>query len=158
RALPRRRAVRAVPAPAGLPGRSEHHQGARAPRRSARRHPRRRHALRRRRRHRCVSFSEDIIAEFRANGGVVTRPYPDSTLVLVTMRGAKSGRERTLPLEFFEIGGVAHVYATRSGSPQNPAWYHNVLANPDVTVEQGTETYRARARELHGAERDAAWN
>jgi len=105
-----------------------------------------------------TSFNQGIIDEFRANGGVVSRPYPDSTLVLVTMRGAKSGREMTLPLEFLEIGGVAHIYATRGGSPQHPAWYYNVLANPDVIVEQGTETYRARARELHGPERDAAWN
>ena len=105
-----------------------------------------------------TSFNDSIIEEFRANDGVVTRPYPDSTLVLVTMRGAKSGREMTFPLEFLEIGGVAHIYATRGGSPQHPAWYYNVLANPDVTVEQGSETYRARARELHGPARDAAWN
>jgi deazaflavin-dependent oxidoreductase (nitroreductase family) len=105
-----------------------------------------------------TSFNQSIIDEFRANGGVVSRPYPDSTLVLVTMRGAKSGREMTMPLEFLEIGGVAHIYATRGGSPKHPAWYYNLRANPDVTVEQGTETYRARARELHGPERDAAWN
>lgn len=104
-----------------------------------------------------TSFNQGIIDEFRANGGIVSRPYPDSTLVLVTMRGAKSGREMTLPLEFLEIAGVAHIYATRGGAPHHPAWYFNLLANPDVTVEQGTETYRARARELKGAERDAAW-
>jgi deazaflavin-dependent oxidoreductase (nitroreductase family) len=104
-----------------------------------------------------TDFNQGIIDEFRANGGVVSRPYPDSTLVLVTMQGAKSGREMTLPLEFLEIGGVAHVYATRGGAPRHPAWYFNLLANPEVTVEQGTETYRARARELRGAERDAAW-
>ena len=103
-------------------------------------------------------YNQSIIDEFHANGGVVSRPYPDSTLVLVTMRGAKSGREMTLPLEFLERDGVANVYATRGGAPQHPAWYYNMLANPDVTVEQGTDTYRARARELHGAERDAAWN
>jgi deazaflavin-dependent oxidoreductase (nitroreductase family) len=102
-------------------------------------------------------WNQGIITEFRANGGVVSRPYPDSTLVLVTMRGAKSGREMILPLEFLEIGGVAHIFATKGGAPTHPAWYYNLLANPDVTVEQGTETYRARARPLHGAERDAAW-
>lgn len=104
-----------------------------------------------------TSFNQGIIDEFRANGGVVSRPYPDSTLVLVTMRGAKSDREMTLPLEFLEIGGVPHIYATRGGSASHPAWYFNLLANPDVTVEQGTGTYRARARELHGSDRDAAW-
>ncbi len=102
-------------------------------------------------------WNRGIIEEFRANGGIVSRPYPDSTLVLVTMRGARSGREMTLPLEFLEIGGVAHVFATKGGAPTHPAWYHNLLANPEVTVEQGTDTYRARARRLHGPERDAAW-
>jgi deazaflavin-dependent oxidoreductase (nitroreductase family) len=104
-----------------------------------------------------TDWNRGIIDEFRANGGIVSRPYPDSTLVLVTMRGAKSGREMTLPLEFLEIGGVPHIYATKGGAPTHPAWYHNLLANPEVTVEQGTETYRALARQLHGPERDAAW-
>jgi deazaflavin-dependent oxidoreductase (nitroreductase family) len=81
------------------------------------------------------TFHESIIEEFRANGGVVTRPYPDSTLVLVTMRGARSGRRRTLPLEYFELDGVLHIAATASGAPDNPAWYHNLIANPQVTVE-----------------------
>jgi deazaflavin-dependent oxidoreductase (nitroreductase family) len=104
-----------------------------------------------------TDFNQGIIDEFRANDGVVSRPYPDSTLLLVTLRGAKSGREMTLPLEFLELDGVAHVYATRGGGPRHPAWYFNLLANPDVTVEQGTQTYRARARELEGDERDRAW-
>ena len=54
------------------------------------------------------TFQESIIEEFRANGGVVTRPYPDSTLVLVTMQGARSGRRMTLPLEYLELDGVLH--------------------------------------------------
>jgi len=88
---------------------------------------------------------------------VVTRPYPDSTLVLVTMRGARSGRRRTLPLEYFELDGVLHIAATASGAPDNPAWYHNLVANPQVTVEHGTETFEAVARELPPDERDRAW-
>jgi len=103
------------------------------------------------------TFHESIIEEFRANGGVVTRPYPDSTLVLVTMRGARTGRRRTLPLEYFEQDGVLHISATASGAPDNPAWYHNLVANPQVTVEYGTETFEAVARELPPDERDRAW-
>jgi deazaflavin-dependent oxidoreductase (nitroreductase family) len=103
------------------------------------------------------TFHESIIEEFRANGGVVTRPYPDSTLVLVTMRGARSGRRRTLPLEYFELDGVLHIAATASGAPDNPAWYHNLIANPQVTVEYVTETFEAVARELPPVERDRAW-
>ena len=103
------------------------------------------------------TFHESIIEEFRANGGVVTRPYPDSNLVLVTMRGARTGRQRTLPLEYFELDGVLHISATAFGAPDNPAWYHNLVANPQVTVEYGTETFEAAARELPPDERDRAW-
>jgi deazaflavin-dependent oxidoreductase (nitroreductase family) len=103
------------------------------------------------------TFQESIIEEFRANGGVVTRPYPDSTLVLVTLRGARTGRRITLPLEYFELDGVVHISATASGAPDNPAWYRNLVANPQVTVEYGTETFRAVARELPPDERDRAW-
>jgi deazaflavin-dependent oxidoreductase (nitroreductase family) len=103
------------------------------------------------------TFQESIIEEFRANDGVVTRPYPDSTLVLVTLRGARTGRRITLPLEYFELDGVVHISATASGAPDNPAWYRNLVANPQVTVEYGTETFRAVARELPPDERDRAW-
>ena len=94
------------------------------------------------------TFQESIIDEFRANGGVVTRPYPDSTLVLVTLQGARSGRRMTLPLEYLELDGVVHVFATAGGAPRNPAWYHNLVANPEVTVEYGTETFTADVTEL----------
>jgi len=103
------------------------------------------------------TFHESIIEEFRANGGVVTRPYPDSTLVLVTLRGARSGRRMTLPLEYLELDGVLHIFATAGGAPEHPAWYHNLVANPQVTVEYGTETFEAVARELPPDERERVW-
>ena len=103
------------------------------------------------------TFHESIIEEFRANGGVVTRPYADSTLVLVTMQGARSGRRMTLPLEYLELDGVLHIFATAGGAPDNPAWYHNLVANPQVAVEYGTETFQAVARELPSDERDHVW-
>jgi deazaflavin-dependent oxidoreductase (nitroreductase family) len=103
------------------------------------------------------SFNERVIEQFRANAGAVTLLYPDSTLVLVTLRGKKSGREITLPLEFIELDGVLHLFATAAGSARNPTWYHNLRANPRVTVETGHETFSAVARQLHGAERDRAW-
>ena len=103
------------------------------------------------------TFQESIIDEFRANGGVVTRPYPDSTLVLVTLQGARSGRRMTLPLEYLELDGVVHVFATAGGAPRNPAWYHNLVANPEVTVEYGSETFEAVARKLPPDERDRVW-
>ncbi len=78
-----------------------------------------------------------MIEQYRATGGVVTMLYPDSTLVLVTMRGARTGREITLPLEFFEWTGCCICSPPTRVRPQ-PGWYYNLLANPDVTVEHGT--------------------
>jgi deazaflavin-dependent oxidoreductase (nitroreductase family) len=103
------------------------------------------------------SFSDRVIEQFRANAGAVTLLCPDSTLLLVTMRGKRSGREITLPLEFIEIDGVLHLFATAAGSARNPAWYHNLRAHPQVTVETGRETFPAVARQLHGAQRDRVW-
>jgi deazaflavin-dependent oxidoreductase (nitroreductase family) len=98
-----------------------------------------------------------VIEQYRATGGAVTMLYEDSTLVLVTMRGARSGREITLPLECMEWDGVLHLFATKSGAPTNPSWYYNLLANPEVTVEHGSETFNARARLLERDERDLMW-
>ena len=92
------------------------------------------------------SFSDSIIEEFRANGGRVTRPYPDSTLVLVTLRGARSGREMTLPIEYLADGDRLVVFGTKSGAPDNPAWVYNLRANPEVTVEYGGERFASRRR------------
>jgi deazaflavin-dependent oxidoreductase (nitroreductase family) len=103
------------------------------------------------------TFNDRVIEQYRATGGAVTMLYEDSTLVLVTMRGARSGREITLPLEFMEWDGVLHVFATKSGAPTNPGWYYNLLANPDVTVEHGRETFTAHARLLEADERDRMW-
>ncbi len=103
------------------------------------------------------TFNDRVIEQYRATGGAVTMLYEDSTLVLVTMRGARSGREITLPLEFMEWDGVLHLFATKSGAPTNPSWYYNLLANPDVTVEHGRETFSAHARLLEGDERDRMW-
>ena len=103
------------------------------------------------------TFNDRVIEQYRATGGAVTMLYEDSTLVLVTMRGARSGREITLPLEFLEWDGVLHLFATKSGAPTNPSWYYNLVANPDVTVERGRETFAARARLLEAEERDRMW-
>ena len=103
------------------------------------------------------SFTDSIIEEFRANGGVVTRPYPDSTLVLLTLRGARSGRVYTLPIEYMEDGGHLYIFATAGGAPKHPSWYHNLRANPEVTVEYLTDRFPAIAHEITGEERDRLW-
>ncbi|MCB1000412.1 MAG: nitroreductase family deazaflavin-dependent oxidoreductase [Acidimicrobiales bacterium] len=106
-------------------------------------------------------FNARVIAEFRANGGVCGGNFEGMPMVLVTHRGAKSGVERTTPLVHSTTdastdgrpAGDVVIIASMGGAPSNPAWYHNLVANPDVTVEVGTDTYRARAREAHGDER-----
>ena len=75
-------------------------------------------------------------------------------MLLLTTTGAKSGQRRTTPVMYLADGGRLLVFATKAGAPTNPAWYHNLKAYPEVTVEVGTETYEATATPLTGEERD----
>ena len=99
-------------------------------------------------------FNRSIIEEFRANGGIVRGPFDGATLLLLTTTGAKSGRRGTTPLVYSKDGDRLVIMASKAGAPTNPAWYHNVLAHPTVTVEVGTESFDARATVITGAERD----
>jgi deazaflavin-dependent oxidoreductase (nitroreductase family) len=84
-----------------------------------------------------------VIKSFRANDGKpARRTLP---LLLLTTTGAKTGREHTTPLNYSTDGDRLVVIASKGGSPAHPAWYHNLVANPEVTIELGTETFRARA-------------
>jgi deazaflavin-dependent oxidoreductase (nitroreductase family) len=101
-------------------------------------------------------FNQQIIAEFRANDGVVGGPFAGAPLVLLTTTGAKSGIERTQPLVCREgDGGTIYVFASKAGADTHPAWFHNLVAHPRVTVERGSERYAAIATPVEGAERDA---
>jgi deazaflavin-dependent oxidoreductase (nitroreductase family) len=99
-------------------------------------------------------FNRRIIEEFRANGGKVVGRFAGADMVLLTTTGAKTGKRRTNPLVCFPDGDRVLVIASMAGAPTNPAWYHNLLANPEVTVEIGTETHEATAVPLEGEERD----
>ncbi|GHI95827.1 nitroreductase family deazaflavin-dependent oxidoreductase [Streptomyces olivaceus] len=99
-------------------------------------------------------FNERVISEFRANKGRVNRAWLDKDLVLITTTGAKSGKPRVNPLVYVADGDRVVVAASNSGLDRHPAWYFNVRANPELTVERGEETYRAVASELTGPERD----
>lgn len=101
------------------------------------------------------AFNRNVVEEFRANDGVVTGPFAGAPLILVTHTGAKSGTERTTPLVHTRDGDRYVIIASKAGSPEHPAWYHNLLANPEVTVELPGETFRARATALtEGPERE----
>ncbi|MPZ79511.1 MAG: nitroreductase family deazaflavin-dependent oxidoreductase [Actinophytocola sp.] len=107
-------------------------------------------------------FNAQVIAEFRANGGAVGGPFEGAPLVLLTTAGARTGRPHTNPAVHLRDGGRYLVFASNAGGPNNPAWYHNMLASPRVTVEIGTGTgevtiVAARAVPLTGDERDRCW-
>lgn len=99
-------------------------------------------------------FNRSLIETFRANGGELPNDLAGSRILLLTTTGAKSGRERTVPLGFVRTGGKTYIVASLGGRPENPAWYHNLVANPTVTVELGPDRYRAEAIVLQGEERD----
>ena len=92
-----------------------------------------------------------VIEEFRRTGGQ-TRGA-GGTLLLTTV-GARSGKERTVPLAFLSDGDRLLIFGSRAGSDKHPDWYWNLRKNPLVTVEVGTERYQARATPVEGEERD----
>ena len=100
------------------------------------------------------AFNRGVVEEFRANGGKVGGQFAGAPMVLLTTTGAKSGQPRTTPLVYSTDGNQVLIVASKGGAPSHPDWYHNLLANPQVTVEIGEETYPARAVVPEGAERD----
>jgi len=103
-------------------------------------------------------FNQSVIAEFRANGGRVGGPLDGIDLALVTHTGARTGRALTTPLGHFVDGDDLVVVAANRGSATHPSWYHNLVANPAVTVEVGDSTYPAVAVVASGAERSRLWD
>lgn len=102
-------------------------------------------------------WNKTIIDEFRANGGRVGGNFEGAPLLLLHTTGAKSGQERINPMMYQDLGGSIAVFASMAGAPNNPAWFHNLVANPDVTVEIGTETKAYRARVAEPGEREPIW-
>lgn len=101
-----------------------------------------------------ADWNRAIIDEFHANGGKVGGPFEGAPLLLLTTTGARTGRRLTSPLMYNTDGDRLLIFASKGGAPTNPAWYHNLVATPRVTVEVGTETFDATATVLHGEERD----
>ena len=101
-----------------------------------------------------VGYNHQVIEKFRANGGKVEGW---ASLILLTTIGATSGQERISPLMSIPYGTHYLAVASKGGAPNNPLWYNNVLAHPDVTVEVGNEKFAATARLLRGDEREPAF-
>jgi deazaflavin-dependent oxidoreductase (nitroreductase family) len=98
-------------------------------------------------------FNKGIVEEFRSNGGVVGGMFDGMPMIIVTHRGAKSGTQYETPLVFSRDGDDVIVIASKGGAPEHPQWFHNLVANPDVTVEVGTERYPATAIVAEGDDR-----
>src|ERR1700722_2976355 len=99
-------------------------------------------------------LNQSVIKEFRANQGKVGGPMAGMPILLLTMTGAKTGRTLVRPLCYSRDADRSVGIASYGGAPRNPPWYHNLVANPVVTVEVGAEKFKAKATQVHGAERD----
>ena len=108
-------------------------------------------------------FNEQVIADFKQNGGKPGGYFKDAPVLLLYAIGAKSGEERLQPLMFKqdEANGPWYIFASFGGAPKNPAWYYNLLANPEVDIEVGDgttiERIKVRARDLGEPERSTIY-
>jgi deazaflavin-dependent oxidoreductase (nitroreductase family) len=103
------------------------------------------------------AFNDGVIEEFRANGGKVGGPFEGGNMVLLTTKGAKTGKPRLVPLAYVPVDGRILIVGSLAGAPVDPQWVRNIRANSDVFIEVGTEAYDAVANELPRDERDALW-
>ena len=99
-------------------------------------------------------FNRGVIEEFRANDGKVGGPFEGAPVLLLTTVGAKSRERRTTPVMYLPDGERMIIFASLGGAPNNPAWFHNLVANPLTTVEVGSDTVEVNAVVTSGEERD----
>ncbi len=105
-----------------------------------------------------ADFNQQVIEEFRANGGKVGGNFEGAPMVLVHHRGAKTGTKRANPLMYQDLGnGSIAIFASKGGAPTNPDWFHNLVANPNTQIEIGTETRDVVARVAPDEERVGNW-
>jgi deazaflavin-dependent oxidoreductase (nitroreductase family) len=99
-------------------------------------------------------FNARIIEEFRANEGRVGGPFEGGRLLLLHHVGARTGTPRINPLMYSRDGDRYVIFASKGGAPNNPAWYHNLMAHPNTTIEVGTDKIDVVASEATGSEHD----
>jgi deazaflavin-dependent oxidoreductase (nitroreductase family) len=99
-------------------------------------------------------WNAKIIEEFRSNGGQVGGGFEGAPVLLLHTTGARSGLERVNPMMYLDLDGHRYVFASKAGADTNPDWYHNLVANPQVTAEVGPETLEATAVPVTGEPRD----
>jgi deazaflavin-dependent oxidoreductase (nitroreductase family) len=102
-----------------------------------------------------AAFNRNLIEHFRANAGDIKEGvFKGAPILLLTTRGAKSGTTYISPLAYTRDGDRLVIIASKGGAPTHPGWFHNLVANPIVTVEVGPEKYQAKAIVAEGDERD----
>jgi deazaflavin-dependent oxidoreductase (nitroreductase family) len=102
-------------------------------------------------------WNRRVIEEFRAKQGKVGGPYEGVPVLLLHHTGARSGTRRVNPLVYRTVDGNLAVFASKGGAPTSPAWYYNLVANPEASVEVGTDTIPVVARVAEGDERERIW-
>ena len=102
-------------------------------------------------------WNRQVIEEFRENGGRVSRGLEGVPLLLLHHLGRHSGTERVNPVVYLAVGEHYAVFGSKAGADDDPDWYRNLLAHPEVSIEVGTETVPVRARHLSAAEREPIW-
>lgn len=99
----------------------------------------------------------DQVALYESTGGKEGVTLQGKPVVVLTTIGRRSGKVRKAALMRVEHDGTYAVVASLGGAPQHPLWYHNLLANPEATVQDGPNVYDVRAREVHGDEKATWW-
>src|SRR5438309_9400666 len=100
-------------------------------------------------------WNRQIIEEFRENHGIVGGPFEGMPMLLLHHRGAKTGIERVNPLAYQQLDdGSFAIFGSKGGAPTNPDWFHNLVANPRVSVEVGTDSFDVVARVADDEERE----
>jgi deazaflavin-dependent oxidoreductase (nitroreductase family) len=102
-------------------------------------------------------INQKMIDDFRATRGIEGGPMAGRALLLLTTIGARTGLRRTTPLMYQPDGDRFVLFASNIGAPRHPDWFRNLVANPTVTVEVGTETFDAVAAVAEGMERQRLW-
>jgi deazaflavin-dependent oxidoreductase (nitroreductase family) len=102
-------------------------------------------------------FNRRNIEAFRSNHGRLGGPFEGAPVLLLHTTGARSGEERVHPLMYLPDGGRYLLFASAAGVDRSPAWYWNLIANPDSVIEVGDEHLDVHAVELTGEERDAQY-
>ncbi|HWJ98066.1 MAG TPA: nitroreductase family deazaflavin-dependent oxidoreductase [Acidimicrobiales bacterium] len=102
-------------------------------------------------------FNRGIIEQFRANDGKVGPPFEGAPLLILHSTGAKTGKDRLAPIVYQPVGDAWAVFASKAGAPDNPDWYHNLVAEPAARIELGSDEVEVTARVLQGDERAEIW-